>query len=59
MAGVQLAWNAIDTHREVVCFFFASPSPCADGKRECFREAGVENEGYTEGYRGQVEKSRM
>ena len=48
MNAGQLAWNAIETYREVlvVCFLFASPSPCTDGGRECFREAEVENEGY-------------
>ena len=49
MDAVQLAWNAIETHDEVAHFFFASPSPCADGERERFREATVENEGYVKG----------
>jgi pyruvate-formate lyase-activating enzyme len=41
MNAVQLAWNAIETYREVlvVCFLFGSPLPCADGGRGCFREA--------------------
>ena len=48
MDAVQLAWNAIETHDEVMHVFFASPSPCAD-ERERFREATVENEGYVKG----------
>ena len=32
-----------ETH-SVVRLFFASPLPCADGERGCFREAEVENE---------------
>ena len=50
MNVVELTWNAIETHHEVPCFFFTSPSPCADSERE--REAEVENEGQ----RGHVEK---
>ena len=44
MNVVELVWNTIETHREAACFFFALPSPCADGERGCFREAEVENE---------------
>jgi hypothetical protein len=46
---MQLAWNAIETHCEAVRFLFVSPSLGAEGKRERFREAEVENEEVREG----------